>query len=483
MTASRGTRAAAAAGDTRAAASGDTRAGVLWTAAALRAATGGTLPGEPAVTGISIDTRSLAPGDLFVALRDARDGHDFAAAALATGAAAALVDHVPPGLADAPLLLVPDSLAGLTALGAAGRARFGGRVAAVTGSVGKTGTKEMLRLLLGALGPTHAAVASYNNHWGVPLTLARMPADAAFAVIEIGMNNPGEIAPLARLAAPHAVAVTAIGEAHIGHMGGIAGIVAEKASIALGLAPGGTAVLPQDSPFFADLARIARAAGAARILGFGRDPAAAVRLLAAEITPAGQTQARFALPDGEVAVTMPAMGLHHAENACCALALVVALGADALAAAPALADYAPGAGRGAPRAIAVPGGQALLIDESYNAAPPAMRAALETLALRPGTRRIAVLGDMRELGEHAAALHEALAPAAAKADLVFACGPEMARLYALLPPVKRGAHVADSAALAPVVRDALRPGDVVLVKGALGSRMAVVVRALTEAGA
>src|SRR4051812_15432397 len=243
----------------------------LWTAAALRAVTGGTLPGEPAVTGISIDTRSLAPGDLFVALRDARDGHDFVAAALATGAAAALVDHVPPGLAaDAPLLLVPDSLAGLTALGAAGRARFRGRVAAITGSVGKTGTKEMLRLLLGALGPTHAAVASYNNHWGVPLTLARMPRDAAFAVIEIGMNNPGEIAPLARLAAPHAVAVTTIGEAHIGHMGGIEGIVAEKASIALGLAPGGTAVLPQGSPWFEELARRARAAGA-RILGFGRD--------------------------------------------------------------------------------------------------------------------------------------------------------------------------------------------------------------------
>src|SRR4051812_18231787 len=238
----------------------------LWTAAALRAVTGGTLPGEPAVTGISIDTRSLAPGDLFVALRDARDGHDFVAAALATGAAAALVDHVPPGLAaDAPLLLVPDSLAGLTALGAAGRARFRGRVAAITGSVGKTGTKEMLRLLLGTLGPTHAAVASYNNHWGVPLTLARMPAGAGYAVIEIGMNNPGEIAPLARLALPHAVGVTAIGEAHIGHMGSLEAVAEEKGSIALGLAPGGIAVLPRDSAFFDRLSAIARTAGAARI--------------------------------------------------------------------------------------------------------------------------------------------------------------------------------------------------------------------------
>jgi UDP-N-acetylmuramoyl-tripeptide--D-alanyl-D-alanine ligase len=457
----------------------------LWTAPALRSATGGTLAGEAAVSGVSIDTRSLAPGDLFVALRDARDGHDFVAAALAKGAAAALVDHDPAGISpDAPLLRVAETLAGLTALGAAGRARFGGRVAAVTGSVGKTGTKEMLRLLLGALGPTHAAAASYNNHWGVPLTLARMPADADFAVIEIGMNNPGEIAPLTRLAQPHAVAVTAIGEAHIGHMGGIEGIVAEKASIALGLLPGGTAVLPRDSAHFEQLATTARAAGAARILGFGRAPAAEVRLLEAGTGTDGRTHARIALPGGEVALALPTLGLHHAENACCALALVVALGADAVAAAPALSDYAPGAGRGAPRGIAVPGGTAMLVDESYNAAPPAMRAALETLALRPtgtpGGRRIAVLGDMRELGGQSAALHAALAPATAGADLVFACGPEMARLYALLPAARRGAHAADSEALAPLVRDALRPGDVVLVKGALGSRMAVVVRALTE---
>jgi UDP-N-acetylmuramoyl-tripeptide--D-alanyl-D-alanine ligase len=318
----------------------------------------------------------------------------------------------------------------------------------------------------------------------VPLTLARLPAQADFAVIEIGMNNPGEIAPLTRLARPHAVAITAIGEAHIGHMGGIEGIVAEKASIALGLLPGGTAVLPRDSAFYPQLAAAARAAGAARILGFGRHPAAEVRLLEAGIGADGRTRARIALPGGEVTLALPALGLHHAENACCALALVEALGGDAARAAPALAGYAPGPGRGAPRVFAVAGGTALLIDESYTAAPPAMRAALATLALRPtgmpAARRIAVLGDMRELGGHSAALHAALAPDAAKADLVFACGPEMARLYALLPPARRGGHAADSEALAPLVRDALRPGDVVLVKGALGSRMAVVVRALTE---
>jgi UDP-N-acetylmuramoyl-tripeptide--D-alanyl-D-alanine ligase len=453
----------------------------LWTTEALRAATKGSLAGAAPVTGISIDTRTLAPGDLFVALRDLRDGHDFVAETLAAGAAAAMVDRDLPGLpADAPLLRVADTLAGLIALGKAGRARCAGRVAAITGSVGKTGTKEMLRLLLGSIGPTHAAIASYNNHWGVPLTLARMPAGSAFAVIEIGMNNPGEILPLARLAAPHAAAVTMIGEAHIGHMGGLEAVADEKGSIAAGLVSGGTAVLPRDSAFFDRLSAIARAAGAARIIGFGRHRDADIRLAEASILRDGRTRAMVAIRGRLVEVTMPAMGLHHAENACCALALVEALGQDAARAAPALLAYAPGAGRGAPRTIAVAGGTALLIDESYNAAPPAMRAALQTLALRPGARRIAVLGDMRELGEFSAALHAGLATEAGKADLVFCCGPEMARLYALLPAARRGAQAADSAALAPLVRDALRPGDVVLVKGALGSRMALVVRALTE---
>jgi UDP-N-acetylmuramoyl-tripeptide--D-alanyl-D-alanine ligase len=232
----------------------------LWTAPDLRSATACELDSSLAVAGVSIDTRSLAPGDLFVALRDQRDGHDFVAEALRRGAAVAMVDHVPAGVpGDAPLLRVPDTLAGLAALGTAARTRSRARFAAVTGSVGKTGTKDMLRLLLGALGPTHAAVASYNNHWGVPLTLARLPRDAAFAVIEIGMNNPGEIAPLARMARPHVVGITAIGEAHIGHMGSLAAVAEEKGSIAVGLEPGGVAVLPRDGEFFLRLAEIARA--------------------------------------------------------------------------------------------------------------------------------------------------------------------------------------------------------------------------------
>jgi UDP-N-acetylmuramoyl-tripeptide--D-alanyl-D-alanine ligase len=459
----------------------------LWTLAEIAAAVGAAGQGGAAViTGVSIDSRSIAPGELFVALRDARDGHDFVADALARGAAAAMVDRDPPGAAAAaPLLRVADTLAGLAALGTAGRARMAGRVAAVTGSVGKTGTKDMLRLALGALGPTHAAVASYNNHWGVPLTLARMPRDAAFAVIEIGMNNPGEIAPLARMARPHAICVTAVGEAHIGHMGSLAAIAEEKGAIAAGLEPDGGAVLNRDTPFFPRLVEIARQHGAARIIGFGRDAAAEARLLDATTGPEG-TRARIDLLGRVLDVALPqAIGAHHAMNACAALAMVTALGAEAEAAAAALAAYAPGAGRGAAQSISLPGGgMALLVDESYNAALPAMRAALATLALRPARgRRIAVLGDMRELGDFSARLHESLAPdAAAAADLVFCCGPEMARLYALLPAARRGAHAPDSAALAPLVRVALRDGDVVLVKGALGSRMKLIVEALTAPG-
>ncbi len=454
----------------------------LWTAAELRVATSGSLAREVSVTGVSIDSRSVAPGELFVALRDTRDGHDFVADALARGAAAAMVDRDPPGVApDAPLLRVGDTLEGLRALGAAGRARSAARFASVTGSVGKTGTKEMLRLLLGALGPTHAATASYNNHWGVPLTLARTPRGAAWAVVEIGMNNPGEIAPLPRLARPQVAAVTTVAAAHIGHLGSLEAIAAEKGAIAEGLGPDGTAVLPRDNPFFDRLAALARARGA-RVVGIGRDPRAEARLVEAEASPQG-TRLRLSLHGREIALRMPAVGLHHAANAACALAVVEALGEDAAAAAPALEAYAPGAGRGAAIAIRVPGGEAMLLDDSYNGQPAAMRAALAALALRPAARRVAVLGEMRELGAHSAALHAALAADAARAaDLVFCCGAGMAPLFAALPAGKRGAHAPDSAALAPLVRDALRAGDAVLVKGSLGSSMKIVVEALTAEG-
>jgi UDP-N-acetylmuramoyl-tripeptide--D-alanyl-D-alanine ligase len=447
----------------------------LWTADALRAATSGTLAGEANVTGVAIDSRAVQPGDLFVALRDARDGHDFVPAALAQGAACAMVDHAVDGV---PLLMVADTLAGLAALGAAGRARSHARIVAVTGSVGKTTTKDMLRHGLAGFGATHAAVASYNNQWGLPLTLARMPEAAAYGVLEIGMNHRGEIAPLAKLAAPHAAVITQIGAAHIGHLGSLDEIAAEKADILAGLAPGGVAVLPRDSEFFPMLA--ARAAGAgATVLSFGEHAEADIRLLSAECGPLS-SDAAISVRGTRLDLAIGAPGRHLVLNALAATGGAVALGADAARFVQALAGFRPGAGRGARVALPLAdGGEALLLDESYNGQPPAMRAALAVLGTQQAARRIAVLGDMRELGEHGPALHVALLPdVAGNADLVFCCGPLMRGLFDALPAGQRGAHAETSEALAPLVRDALRAGDVVLVKGSLGTRMAAVVGAL-----
>ncbi len=444
----------------------------LWSSAELRTATAGTLPVELAISGIAIDSRAVQPGDLFIALRDVRDGHDFVPAALAAGAACCMVDRP---VAGAPLLTVADTLAGLTALGAAGRARSQARFAAITGSVGKTTTKDMLRTALAACGTTHAAVASYNNHWGVPLTLARQPGDAAFAVIEIGMNHRGEIAPLARLARPDVAVITNVGTAHLGHLGSREEIAREKADIFQGLEPGGVGIYPADS----DFAPLLRAAAGPRAQGFGEAPSDSQLLHYAGTAEAGEATIRL---HGETLhVALGAPGRHLAVNACAALAAAVALGAPPARAAAALAGFGAAAGRGARRAIALPGGEALLLDDSYNASSASIRAALAVLAAQPACRRIAVLGDMRELGDHGPALHaELAADVAAATDLTFCCGPLMGHLFAALPADRQGAQAADSTSLAPLVSAALRPGDAVLVKGSLGSRMAVIIQALTE---
>jgi UDP-N-acetylmuramoyl-tripeptide--D-alanyl-D-alanine ligase len=450
----------------------------LWAAAALRDATGGAMPVPFDAAGVSIDSRTLRPGDLFVALVGDRDGHAHLADALARGAAGAMV-HRTDGLpAGAPLLVVDDTLRGLTALGLAGRGRFGGRVVAVTGSVGKTTTKEMLRTALSAFGPAHAAQASYNNHWGVPLTLARLPRDAAFCVVEIGMNHPGEIAPLARLAAPHVAAVTAIAASHIGHLGSLEAIADEKASIREGLVPPGILVLPADSPFFA---RMARDGGSATVRSFGRssfdrssfggssfDQTGEARLMSWD----GEVRARVG--GQEVAFRLDAPGEHMAANAVAALAVCGALGLDPVRAAAALQGWSPMAGRGQQRRV----GGIVLLDESYNASSASVRAALGVLRGMPG-RRVAVLGDMLELGAFGPAEHEGLADAvAADADVLYACGPLMQHLFDAVPDAKRGAHAADSGTLAALVAGAVRPGDAVLVKGSLGSRMRLVVQCL-----
>ena len=450
----------------------------LWTAAELRGATGGTLPADLAVTGISIDTRTIQPGDLFVALRDARDGHDFVADALAKGATAALVDRDPPGVAaDAPLLRVADTLAGLQALGAAARARSTARVVGVTGSVGKTTTKEMLRTALGALGPTHASAASYNNHWGVPVTLARMPRAARFAAIEMGMNNRGEIAPLARMALPHVAIITTIGTAHIGNLGSQAAIAEEKADILLGLEKGGTAILPADTPFLPRLMERAKEVGA-RILTFGESARADIQLTDYVAGPDKGT-ARLLMDGLPLSVHLGAPGHHLALNACAVIAAVHALEGDVVVAAEALASFGAPAGRGERVALALPGGPALLLDDSYNASPASIRAGLAVLTAQTATRRVVVLGDMRELGPEGPAMHAELAPDVAQvADIVYCCGPLMQGLFDALPADRRGAHAPDSAALAPMVAASLKPGDAGLVKGSLGSRMATVVAAL-----
>jgi len=451
----------------------------LWTSAELRAATGGTLSADITVTGVSIDSRSIARGDIFIALRDQRDGHEFVVDALSRGAVIAMVDHTPQGAVDtAKLLHVADTLTGLTALGAAGRARAAAHVVGVTGSVGKTTTKEMLRVALGAFGATHASAASHNNHWGVPLTLARLPRDAKFAVIEMGMNNRGEIAPLSRLARPHVGIITSIGTAHIGNLGSQAAIAAEKGDIIAGIAPGGTAILPADTAFLSALTARARDAGL-QVMTHGEAEGADARLLFYQASAVGG-DAEIMLAGQRLSLHLSTPGHHVALNACAVLAAVKALGLAPDTAAHALADFTAGAGRGALRRIAVAGGEALLIDDSYNASVASVRAGLAVLAAQPATRRIFAFGDMLELGAEGPAQHAALAENAKKmCDLVFCCGPLSTHLFQALPAAQRGGHFPDSTSLAPALRAALKPGDAVLVKGSLGSRMGVIIKALT----
>ena len=445
----------------------------LWSGAELRTATGGEMAVAFDAGGVSIDTRSIAPGDLFVALKgDAGDGHDHVAKALALGAAGAMVHRVVPGL-DGALLVVGDTFEGLRALGRFGRARFGGRMLAVTGSVGKTTTKEMLRQILLAFGETSAALASLNNHWGVPLTLSRLLPGAKFAVAEIGMNHAGEILPLARMVRPHVTVVTSVAAAHIGYLGSIEAIADEKASISAALEPDGVAVLPGDSPHIARLR-----APAQRVLTFGARAGVDARLVAVDGDADGSAIS-IEIGGKTLRTRIAAPGRHMAMNATAAVLAATAMGIGAVEAAGALEGFSPVAGRGARRTIRVGGGTALLLDESYNASSVAVRAALSVLGLQAAARRVVVLGDMRELGDAGPGEHRGLAPDIADvADIVFTCGPLMKLAHDAIPARLRGAHAENSEALAPIVAEALRPGDAVLVKGSLGSRMKVIVDAI-----
>lgn len=454
----------------------------LWTHLQAEAATGGRATAPFTVSGLAIDSRALKPGDLFVALTAARDGHDFVAQAFQAGAAAALVSRVPEGVTG-PCLVVPDVLAALESLGAAGRARAGARVIAVTGSAGKTSTKEMLRDMLAEFGMVHAAEASFNNHWGVPLTLARLPQDADFAVIEIGMNHPGEIAPLARRTRPHVALVTTVAAAHLEAFADVAGIAGEKATIFQGLEPGGTAIFNADLETTPILAAAAGAAG----VGFGRQ--GAVRLVSLRATPAALV-AETQVDGATYYLRLANAGAHFALNGLACLAVARALGLDLALAAQGLGRWQPPAGRGRRETLLLDpatGAKAVLIDDAFNANPASMAAALDVLAATPpgpGGRRIAILGDMLELGPTELALHRAIAahPAIAVTDIVHTVGPRMAHLWQALPEGRRGKCLAQAEDLGVKVHHLLRPGDVVLVKGSKGSYVSRVVDALRNLG-
>ena len=460
----------------------------LWTPLALVAPLGARVSGAlPArgVTGISIDTRTLAEGDLFVALKgDNSDGHDYVRKAFEAGAAAAAIDeaHAQALAGAGPLYVAKDTLVALEGLGRAARSRSKARIVAVTGSVGKTTTKELLRCALASAGETHASAASYNNHWGVPLTLARMPESARFGVFEIGMNHAGEITPLVAMAQPHIAIITRIAPVHLEHFASVEAIADAKAEIFSGLQRGGVAILNRDDAQFERLRDAAGAAGVRFVLSFGESAEADATVLSCDVE--GETtrvQARVLGQD--LTYTIGAPGRHIAMNSLAVLMASRAAGLDLQAAARAVAGFRPPAGRGQRETLQAADGPFTIIDESYNANPASMRAALDLLGAADGKRRIAVLGDMLELGPQARALHAAIAEDVERnqIDLVYTAGPLMQALSEAIPAERRGAHAANAAALEPIVLDALRAGDVVMIKGSNGSRMGPLVAAMRKA--
>jgi UDP-N-acetylmuramoyl-tripeptide--D-alanyl-D-alanine ligase len=454
---------------------------VLWTSEDIAAATGGAVHGGAfRVDDLSIDSRTLRPGDLFVALAGARDGAEFAGAAFAKGAAGVLTARAVEG---GPYILVDDALKGLERLAAAARDRSPARRAAVTGSVGKTSVTQAIASGIALAGPSHAPVKSFNNHIGVPLTLARMPAATQRAVFELGMNHAEEIRPLSRLVQPHVAVVTTVGAVHTENFpDGEIGVAHAKAEIFDGLAPGGVAVLNADDGWLPLLSDAAKANGA-RIVTFGQGADCDARLTAFERVDAGAVVAAR-LHGQALRFPIAQTGAHWGLNSLAALLALEALEVPREQALAALAAFAPLAGRGADRRLALADGEIVLIDESYNANPLSMAAALKSLGAYPTRgRRLAVLTDMLELGPDAPARHGALADVIADAgiDLVFCAGPLMHALWTALPPGQRGAYAETPQELAQTLNAQLRPGDVVMIKGSNGSKASLIVSALDAA--
>ena len=461
----------------------------LWTSAdmaeAMRATVNGALP--QTITGLSIDTRTIAPGEAYFAIKgDVHDGHAFVDAALTAGAALAVVEAAQRKkfAAGAPLLVVDDVLAALVELAHASRRRLGAQIIAVTGSVGKTSTKEALRRVLSAQGETHASAASFNNHWGVPLSLARCPATARFAIFEIGMNHAGEIETLVKMVRPHVAVITTVEPVHLEFFANVEAIADAKAEIFDGVEPGGAVVLNRDNSQFARLQKQAKKIGISRIVSFGADKKSDARLLDVSLHPAcSAVHADILGHDLTYKLGMP--GRHMAMNSLAVLAAASLTGADLALAGLALSQAQPAAGRGIRHTLELGDGEATLIDESYNANPASMAAALNVLGaavIGPQGRHIAVLGDMLELGPTGPELHRGLVEAVKSnnIDMIFCCGPLMRNLWDALSTGKRGGYAEGSAALESQVLAAIRAGDAIMIKGSLGSKMKTIVTALEK---
>lgn len=458
---------------------------VLWTGEEVAEAVSGEVKDQDwEVNGVSIDSRSLVPGDLFVAIIGPyHDGHEFASVALENGAAAVLVSEVPENIANhSNVIVVEDTLKALEMLGAAARDRANAKIVAVTGSVGKTGTKESLLHILSLQGKTHASIGSFNNHWGVPLSLSRMPRDTEYAIFELGMNHPGELGPLSRMVKPHVALITTIEAVHLEFFSDVEAIARAKAEIFEGLTPSGSVILNGDNIYGGLLKSIAANSGITRILTFGEKSEADVKLTDFTLYP-DFSDVAVTIGSHDVFFKLGVPGRHWISNILGVLGAVSELGADIEEATASLGELKSPKGRGARHMVPCVGGSYMVVDDSYNASPASMRASLEVLGnLYPDGkgRRIAVLGDMLELGEKSGDIHRSLKKdiCASNIDLLFACGSNMVQLKEAMPSTIETIHQDNSELLVEPLMEAAGPGDIILIKGSLGSKMRIPLEAL-----